>query len=93
MAVGGTVRMVLGRTDIMLKTTVGFGVFRVIAAPLFVTAVCIAVFREITQVSPVGERAQLLLAGTFALAGIAASGLAQPASLLNEMAVLKWAKA
>jgi O-antigen/teichoic acid export membrane protein len=135
-AIGGTVRMVLGRTDIMLKTTVEFGVlwviallvtvwfglewtaisynlavllysprslmlilpivggtlllyFRVIASPIVITLVCVAVFREVTQGGAVGEWAQLVIGGILAVAGILASALAQRESLLKETALLR----
>jgi O-antigen/teichoic acid export membrane protein len=139
-AIGGTVRMVLGRTDIMLRTTVEFGVlriiglvltvwfglewtafsynlavllycprslmlilpavggtvrayFRLLAVPIVVTVACMALFREITDGSMFGEWAQLLIGAILALAGIAASALAQRGSLLEEIAFLQRAGA
>ena len=139
-AIGGTVRMVLGRTDIMFKTTVEFGLIRLvtlilsvrygldctafsyslavllysprslmlvlpivggtlgsyvrlIAAPVAITLISIGVFREITQVAVVNEWGQLFLGGILAVAGMAASVLAQREMLREEMTLLKRAAA
>jgi PST family polysaccharide transporter len=135
-AIGGTVRMVLGRTDIMLKTNIEFGLLRlvtlvlavrlgldwtalsydvavllytprslmlilpvvggtlisylrVMAMPMAITLVCIAVFREISRVGLDGEWAQLIVGGILAIVGILAGAWAQRKSLGKDVALLR----
>jgi PST family polysaccharide transporter len=135
-AIDGTIRMVLGRTDLLFRTTVEFGVIRAmtllvsvwfglqcaaisytcavllytprslmlvlpmvggsltsylraVGIPIIVTLVCIAGFVEITDLSRVGDWAQLCLAAMLAILSMVGSACLQGKSLVKEVELLR----